>query len=224
MEKFFEGQIYEMIPQPSGLVFSYIRGETDDGKLVAYKMLSLDTARLTDVIRDIYQLSKFGSAYRAVAGYCDNYITAHSVILPSGRVMICNKNGEVKLIDTDGNCVWTGELTYRGQGPSAMVLHGNTIWAGFKNENVLMRCNPSTMREELRIGGARSPLDRPGRIFVEGDIAYICNEGSNKIVKINLVTYEVEDYKEFDEPILGFVRVKNFDFYHLKSGLYTEKA
>lgn len=223
MEKVFEGEIYEMIAQPSGLIFTYSRGNLDEGTIIGYKMLSLDTGRLTDVIKDIYQLSKFGSAYRAVANACDNYVTARSVILPSGRVFICNESGEMKLIDTEGECVFSGELTYRGYGPSDLVLHGNTIWASFEEENVLMRCNPSTMREELRIGGARSPFDRPIDIFVEDDIAYICNAGSNKIVKINLASYEVEDYKEFDEPILGFTRVKNFDFYLLKSGLYTEK-
>ncbi len=223
MEKIFEGEIYEIIAQPSGLVFTYSRGSMDEGMIIGYKMLSLDTGRLTDVIKDIYQLSKFGSAYRQVANACDNYVTSRAVILPSGRVFICNALGEMKLIDTEGECVFSGELTYRGHGPSNLVLHGNTIWASFEAENVLMRCNPATMREELRIGGARSPFDRPVDIFVEGDIAYICNAGSNKIVKINLVNYELEDYKEFDEPLLGFTRVKNFDFYLLKSGLYTEK-
>ena len=223
MEKLFEGEIYEMIAQPSGLVFAYSRSDSDEGTIIGYKMLSLDTCRLTDVIKDIYQLSKFGSAYRAVAAVCDNYITARSVILPSGRVFICNEYGDMKLIDTEGECVWNGELTYRGHGPSALVLHGNTVWASFEGENVLMRCNPATMREELRIGGARSPLDRPTNIFVENDMAYICNAGSNKIVKINLTSYAVEDYKEFEEPILGFMRVKNFDFYLLKSGLYTDR-
>lgn len=223
MEKIFEGMIYEMIPQPSGLVFAYSRGTSDEGTIIGYKMLSLDNGRLTDVIKDIYQLAKFGSAYRAVATFCDNYVMARSVILPSGRVFICDNSGNMKLIDTEGECVWTGELTYRTKGPSSLVLHGNTVWASFESENVLMRCNPSTMREELRIGGTRSPFDRPIHIFVDGDDAYISNLGSNKIIKINLISYEVEDYKEFEEPIFGFARVKNFDFYLLKSGLYTDK-
>lgn len=84
-----------------------------------------------------------------------------------------------------------------------------------------MRFNLNTMHAELRIGGKNSPFDSPENIFIDGEWAYVSNAGSNKIVKVNLEDYSVEDYYGFEEPVKCYVKSGNFEFVLLDSGLYV---
>ena len=51
MEKVFSGEIYEILPLSNGIIFSYCKDYVDGGVMVAYKMASLDTGRVTDVTK-----------------------------------------------------------------------------------------------------------------------------------------------------------------------------
>ena len=77
------------------------------------------------------------------------------------------------------------------------------------------------MREELRIGGVRSPFSAPKNIFVKGNIATICNADSKKLSRVNLENYTVEDYHEFSETVHSYVSVDKYEFVLLDSGLYV---
>jgi len=221
LEKIFSGEIYEILPQSSGVVFTYCKGASEDRVLVAYKMVSVDNGIISDVAKNIYLLSKFGSNYHAAADLCSNYVTARSVVLPSGRVFACTENGTAYLIDGDGLPIWSGELNYKGSAPSDIAIHKNSLWACYSKEGVLLRFNLNTMREELRIGGKNSPFEKPVNIFIEDNIAVVSNAGSNKLLKVDLNSYTVTDYKEFTEAVYGYVKIKNFEFVLLKSGLYV---
>lgn len=223
MKKIFDGEVYDVIPQSSGVVFSYCKSVIDEQVLVSYKMLSTDTGVITDVAKNIYLLSKFGSNYRTAAAQVANYITAKTLVLPSGGVFICNDTGAATLIDGTGAVAWTGELKYRGVAPSDIAIYKNALWACYSQSGVLLRFNLNTMREELRIGGTRSPFDKPRSIFIDGDIAVITNTGSHKLLKVDLNSYTVSDYKEFTEPVYGYVKVKNYEFVLMESGLYVLK-
>lgn len=221
MERVFSGKVYEVVAQPDGIVFAYCKSAEDDMALVAYKMISLETGILSDVTKNIYQLSKFGSNYRSATQFCVNYVTARSIVMPNGRAFFCTEDGGAFLLDGDGLPIWTGELKYRGEKPSDIALYKNAIWACYKKAGVMIRFNINTMREEIRIGGANSPFDAPIGIFIDGDTAVISNEGSNKLVKVDLNSYTVSDYKEFTESVYGYVRVKKYEFILLESGIYV---
>ena len=220
MERFFAGEVYDILAQPNGVVFSYCKDTIDNNVIVGYKMLSFDNKTLTDVAKNIYQISKFGSNYREVAALCNNYISARSVALPNSRSFVIEDTGRAMLFDSDGLPVWTGEMLYRGNPPGDIAIHRNSLWACYPAANVLLRFNLSTMREELRIGGNSSPFDNPCDMFVEGDEAYISNKGSNKLIRVNLNSFTVEDYKEFTESVYGYIKIKHREFALLKSGIY----
>lgn len=220
MQKIFSGEVYEIVPQGSGIVFSYCKTASENRVLVSYKMVSLETGLINDVAKNIYLLSKFGNNYRASCELCNNYVTARSIVLPSGKVFLSSDNGKAYLIDDDGLPVWSGELNYKGEIPSDVAIHKSSLWACYKKERAMLRYNLNTMREELRIGGANSPLDRPFDIFIDGDVAIISNAGSNKLLRLDLKSYTVSDYKEFSESVYGYVKVKNTEFVLLQSGLY----
>ena len=85
MKKVFAGEVYEVMPLSGGIIFSYCKDTLEDNNVVvAYKMISFENGKFTDVAKNIYLLTKFGNSYKAVAALCDNYITVKSIVLPNG--------------------------------------------------------------------------------------------------------------------------------------------
>lgn len=220
MKQIFSGEVYEILPLSNGIIFSYCKDIVDENVIVAYKMISFDNGRFTDVAKNIYMITKFGNNYKAVASFCENYITVKSLVLPNGKVFLLEPDGSAALIDNDGTPVWTGSLTYRSSAPSDIVLYNNALWASYPECNVLLRYNLSTMREELRIGGNNSPFNKPRDLFVEGDKVMVSNQDSKKLIEINLNSYTVFEYQEFEEPLYQYIKVGDNRFVLLESGLY----
>ncbi len=220
MQQIFSGEIYELLPLSNGIIFSYRKDIVDDNVVVAYKMLSFDNSRFTDVAKNIYLLSKFGNNYKAVSALCDNYITVKSIVLPNGKVFLLSRDGTAKLLDNDASVIWSGDLTYRGCVPSDITLYNHGLWVAYSDCNALLKYNLATMREELRIGGKKSPFDKPRDIFIEGDTAMICNQGSKKLLQFNFDSYSVFEYESFEEPIYQYAKVGKNRFAVLVSGLY----
>lgn len=220
MKQIFAGEIFEVMPLSGGIIFSYCKEKMDDNIVVAYKMISFDNGRFTDVAKNIYLITKFGNNYKAVASACDNYITVKSIVLPNGKVFLLSADGTAQLLDNDATPVWTSDLTYRSCKPTDTMLWGNALWICYADCNAILRYNLSTMREELRIGGNKSPFDKPCDLFLEGDEAFVCNRGSNKLMKVNLNTYEVFECDSFEEPLYQYINVNENRFVVLRSGLY----
>ena len=220
MKKVFSGEVYEVLPISGGIIFSYCKDVIEENTLVSYKMITFDNGRFTDIAKNIYLLTKFGNNYKAVAAVCGNYITAKSIVLPGGKVFLLSEDGEAMLLGADAVPVWTGELKYRGGVATDIALYKNTLWASFADCNVLLRYNLTSMREELRIGGNKSPFDKPSGLFIDGDTVMVSNAGSSKLIEVNLNTYSVFEYEEFSEPVRQYVRVGENCFAVLDSGLY----
>ena len=220
MKKVFSGEVYEVLPISNGIIFSYCKDVVDQSTVVAYKMITFDNGRFTDIAKNIYLLTKFGNNYKAVAAICDNYITAKSIVLPNSKVFLLSADGEARLLGADALPVWTGELKYRGYNATDIALYKNALWASFADCNVLLRYNLTAMREELRICGNKSPFDKPSGLFVDGDTVMVSNVGSSKLIEVNLNTYSVFDYEEFSEPVRQYAKVGENRFAVLDSGLY----
>ena len=73
MKKLFEGEVYEVLPLRDGIIFSYCKETFDDNVLVAYRMLSFDNGKFSNVENDIYLITKFGNNYKAVACLFENH-------------------------------------------------------------------------------------------------------------------------------------------------------
>ncbi len=221
MKKIFDGKIYEILPKTDGIIFPYQKAVVDEGDIVWYKMLSLENSNMTDVSKNIYWNLKFGSNYAVAVNTCKNFVSTKSVLLPNGKLFLCCDNGQSFIIDTDGMLNIAGELKYRDCAPTDIAFYKNSIWASFADTNILMRFNINTMHAELRIGGKNSPFDRPESIFIEGQTAFVCNAGSNSIVKVDLESYSVEELYTFEETVHSYVKSGNFEFVLLESGLYV---
>ena len=221
MQKIFEGKVYDIIPRNEGIIFSYQKAVVDEGEIVCFKMISIENSIMTDISKNIYWNEKFGSNYLSAIEYCENFVTANAVLLPANRLFLCNESGQSFVVDSNGEVGAAGEIKHRGMPPKNIALYKNCLWASFENSNVLLRFNINTLRQELRIGGKSSPFNKPSGIFVEGDNAFVCNSGSNSIVKINLENYSFEEYSTFNEPVYDYVKVSKYEFVLLESGLYV---
>lgn len=220
MRKLFSGKVFDLLPLANGAIFSYEMESIEEGTVVAYKMISFETGSFTDVARNVYLLTKFGNRYKAIVPFCDNYITVKSLLLPNGKVFLLEKEGRALLVDNDATVIWQGEIQYRGYPAADTVLYKNVLWACFAEQNVLLRYNLSTMREELRIGGNKSPFDRPESLFVEDDTVVIANAGSQKLLRVDLNSYSVSEEETFKEPVHSYVNAGKNRFVILESGLY----
>ncbi len=220
MKQILEGQIYEIIPLNNGIIFSYCKESLENKVIVGYRMISFDSGRITDIAKNAFLGSKYGTNYQEIIKKSEHYITDKVIHLQNGRMLIYSKNGVLKLIDANTEILWQGTLSYRNYNASDFIIHKNSIWTCFSDCNALLRYSLNTMREELRIGGRKSPFSKPKSIFSEGEEAYVCNADSQKILKVNLENYSVSEYLEFGEEVTQYVKADIYEFVILKSGLY----
>lgn len=220
MKQLFEGQVYEILSIPNGIMFSYCKEALEDQVVVGYKMVSFDNGRMTDVAKNAYLGAKYGNNYQEIIKQCEHYITDRIIHLQNEKMLIYSKNGVLKLLNPDTSVLWQGALSYRNFFASDFVIYKNVLWACFPECDVMLRYSLSTMREELRIGGKTSPFNKPRSMFLENDDAYVCNVGSKKIVKVDLTDYTVSEFLEFPEEVYQYVKSDIYGFAILKSGLY----
>lgn len=222
MKRIFEGDVYDLVQKPDGFIFSHRADIIDDKMLMLYKTVDAQSDLIRNVSKNVYLLAKFGGDYKTVIKLISNTITAKAISLPSGKLFICDRDagGKCLLLDETGGVLWNGTIQYRDCAPSDISLYNNCVWASFLEYNVLIRFNLATMREELRIGGARSPFSKPRGVFTSGNIATVSNIGSNTLTRVNLDTYTVEDYCRFDRSVKAYINVSDCEYVQLDDGIY----
>lgn len=220
MKKLFDGEVYEILPLRGGIIFSYCKEAFNDNVLVAYRMLSFDNGKFSNVENDIYLITKFGNNYKAVTTLFENHIRVKSIVLPSGKVFVMQPDGSTQLLDNDATPIWTGKLSYKGTQPSDIALYNNTLLVTYPDSNAIISYNISTMREEIRIGGGKSPFNKPRSISVNGDLVTVCNQDSHNLLEVNLSGYKLKELETFEEPVYQFLEVAGNRFVLLQSGLY----
>ncbi len=221
MEQLFEGKVFEILPTSNGIIFSYQNKELEDGKVfVSYKMISFENRRITDVAKNVYMVTKFGNSYKAIERLCENYITVKSIILPGGKVFALMEDGTARLIDADGEILWTGSLVYRNTLPSDIILHKEGLWVTYPEANVVLKYSLTNMKQELRVGGKSSPFDGPCDLYEEEGRLVICNKSSQKLLSLDTEDYGILEYETFEEPLYQYVNINGYRFVILESGLY----
>ena len=150
----------------------------------------------------------------------DGELQVHFIDVGQADCALILQGEQAMLIDADATPIWQGTLTYRGAVASDIIVYKNALWAAYGECNVLLRYNLLNMREELRIGGNKSPFDKPRDLFIDGDTVMVSNQGSKKLVEVNLNTYSVFEYEEFEEPLYQYIKVGDNRFAVLESGLY----
>ncbi len=221
MKTVFEGNILDVVSVENGLVIAYAYSQDGEQITVAYKMVTFDNGMITNVQKSMYELSKFGANYKEAVKHAKSHLSCKAIVLPNGKIFILEKDGSAKLLDGEANEIWTGSLQYRDEAPSGIAINNRAVWSCFKSKSVLMRMNLISMREELRIGGgSSSPFNEPIDLFADGDDMYVCNAGSNTVLKVNTTSYVTEEYRKFEQDVLQFIKNGRYEFVVLENGVY----
>ena len=222
MKTVFEGKIINVISVENGLIIAYAYEQNENNTVIAYKMVTFEDGKLTNVPKSLYHVSKFGTNYAEIEKLISSPISCKSVILPNDKIFVMEpEDGSAKLFLSDGELLWSDNLAYRGQTPSSVAINNRSVWACFKESGVLIRMNIINMKEELRIGGgSASPFNMPVDMFADDDFIYVCCAQDNNIIKLNLNTYVTEVYAEFDSPLLQFIKNGAYEFAVLAGGVY----
>lgn len=221
MRKLFNDNAIHMLPLPNGIIIAAKQNEYDDKIIVAYKKISFEDGSTSAITRNVYLLAKFGNNYKSFEIQLKDYLNCRTVLLPDNRLFAVYPDGNVIIFDAEARVEWQGTLKYKNYGPADIALHEHTLWASFPESNALIRFNLRTMREELRISGsADSAFSNPEGLWVMDDTLLVCNPGSKKINQVNLKTYTVYEYAEFEEPVYQYVKINSNEIVLLKSGVY----
>ncbi len=221
MKTVFKGEIINAVAANNGIVIAYVHEKTEDKLLVAYKAISFDNGKISNVPRNLYELSKFGTNYKDIIAKIKNHITTNAVLLENGKTFCTDLDGTAYLFDTDGMLLWKGELTYRDTLPTGIAVCSRHLWVAFGKLNVIMRMNLTTMHEELRLGGGKeSPFINPIDLSTQGEQIFVCTQNGNEILAVNTNTYSIETYKSFDKPVKQYLRSGEYEFAVLDDGIY----
>ncbi len=217
----FTGEVLHALRLEHGMLIAYCEEKDDVRMTVAFKMVSFDTGKITNVAKNIYQLSKFGSNYKAFCMQVDNYITCKVLPFHNGKMLIVERDGSAKLLNTDASALWIGSLCYKGLAPSGIDIYENKLWACFPSENVLVRYNLSTMHEELRIGGGKnSPFSSPVDLFIRDRFAFVCNPGTMQLLRVDLETFALNVEEEFTTPVRQYFEADGYRFIVNDDGVF----
>ena len=196
--------------------------EKEDGKPeLSFKRVSVreDTAR--DIGKDHFKLLKFGFNYEDLKMQIDNYLLAICKPLDNHHRFIVESNGTAKILDQQGCLVNQGNFNYQSCVPFDIALGENVVWASYPELNTAVRYNLSTLRQELRIGGAQSKvLHAPNGLLLQDQQLYICNAAEHQILLLDTVNFTVQEHLGFNEPVYQYIRVEGFNIVRLKSGVY----
>ena len=222
MKRIFGPEALHLLPMPGGFIMATQQNAYDDKVVVAYKMVNFESGSMNPVTRNVYLLTKFGNNFKACEKQLRDYLNCKTAMLDEGRLFAVYPDGTAKILDKDARVEWQGALKYRDYGPADAVVHGHTLWASFPENNALIRFNLRTMREELRIGGGSgSAFSAPEGLWVaDGDNMLVCNPGNQKILEVNLKSYTVYDYAEFEEPVRQYIKIGGSEIVLLDSGVY----
>ena len=64
MKLIAKDNVFSLHPLPDGFLYSYLIEQEDDQIKVGYKMVTFSTGKISNVTKNIYMLTKFGSAYK----------------------------------------------------------------------------------------------------------------------------------------------------------------
>ena len=213
-------KVFSLHPLPDGFLYSYLIEQLDGQIKVGYKMVTFSTGKISNVTKNIYMLTKFGSVYKSFMDKIKNYLTCFAIPLENGHCFVIELDGSATLYGNEGEEVWSGTLLYKKSAPGGVAVNSDSLWISFSQSNVLIRYDLKTLRQELRIGGEHSPFTTPTGLFPAGSKIFICSKGDNCIWKMDCQTYATELYYTFDQPVLDYKFINKYEIAVLESGIY----
>lgn len=213
--------ILDLIGFSSGVLFVLRENQNSDTVKVSFYSFDLETKSIASVTKNAYLLTKFGSSFAPIAKQLGDYVSCDAAKLWNGQTFIIYSTGEIGVFDEQGNLIKTDDLFYKDSPARDVAVDKNYIWSAVPDKNLIIKYSLLQNRVIMRIGGDGSDtFNTPVSVAEYDGYLYVCNKDSRRIVRIDLNSYTVESYKEFDEAVYKYVRVENSEFVILESGVY----
>lgn len=221
MKKIVDFEVCDIIPFSSGIIFAKKEMLDDNRCKVTFYGFDIKKNKKVPVTKSVYQLNKFGNAFKLICDELGDYISCDAAIMQNKDVAVVYPSGETGLFDYEGRNKWSGDLFYHDCPVKSVVADGRYIWCTVPEQNAIINYSIPHKKFSMRIGGDSSTaFDNPDSLYVYGDELFVCNLGSCKIRTINLKDYSVNDFRQFDEPVRKYLRVCGREVVVLDSGIY----
>ena len=212
-----------MLPEDTGFLFAAQQRVFEDKLVIGYKLFSFDTVTLKPITRQVYLDAKFGPTFSHFSHQIKEFLSCRALMLEGKRVFVVYPNGAAAIFNEDGSVHWHGDILYQEEGPADALIVDENIWFSFPKGGAIIRYSLHTMREELRIGGKKLPtFHSPSGLWRYGntDNLLVCCPPADKIIRVNLTSYEVEDFAAFEEPVHQYLKIRSNEVVLLNSGIY----
>ncbi|AZB42036.1 hypothetical protein CEF21_06870 [Bacillus sp. FJAT-42376] len=126
-----------------------------------------------------------------------------------------NKNGEIMMkTDLGFDTIYS------------LAIQGGSFWCAYPTNHTIKRYSLETFAEEASIGDQEpwsfkaEIFDHPEHVFVKGNHLFVSDMGNRRVCRVDLSSFEVEDYLKADEPVWGYMAGDDQEVVHLESGYY----
>ena len=213
--------ILDLLPFPSGILFA-LKEKTDSAHdKISFYSYDVHTNSIATVTRNAYLLTKFGPSYIKIAEKLNDHISCDTVRLYNGGLFLLYSTGETGLFDDQGNLLKTDRIIYQDAPARDGAADDRFIWSVVPERNLIIKYSVTQNRVMMRIGGEDShAFSNPSSVISDEKYLYVSNAGSNKINRVDLKTFAVEDFKRFDEPVYQYLLSEGHEFVVLASGVY----
>ncbi|MCR4926032.1 MAG: hypothetical protein K5917_07065 [Clostridiales bacterium] len=218
MKKLFDFIPVDIVPFSKGFIYAK---QLDDEGTIAYYSCDFKAKAYLNVTKGVYLLNKFGPMYKEIAEQIEDTVNCDVALLENGDVFLVYDDGEAGLFDCNATLLWIGDLCYHGEYVKGATANGNNIWCIAENENSIIKYSPHSKRFELRLGSKySSAFVKPSFVSKYADHIYVCSPNEHKICSVNLINYEVDDYRAFNEPVYRYYNINGNEVVVLNSGVY----
>ena len=222
MQKLLEADILDILPTENGFIYAARETLPDESVVGTFHCYNraentLDASTVVTYIRE-----KFGENGIDVARAVGDFITCGVEQLSNGTFVASYPDGSLKVVGIGGEIITEAQVFYQDAAGCSPVSNGNDLWFAVPDGNAIINYSIKHNRIEFRIGGPKSKsFCHPVSLVKYDNTLYICNAYSYKIRAVNLETYNVSDYKNFNEPVLKYFRSADTEYVMMQSGVYA---
>ncbi|MDR1101571.1 MAG: hypothetical protein LBL34_04385 [Clostridiales bacterium] len=207
-----------------------IVGATEDGTIACMKINSItneweffeiyDTIKIRDLSQAEYLQKLYGADYQLLQSSLPCDLMYYSFAKNSDVTILCYyQESVIRIFDNKYSLIWEdSDKKLMRDTIYSVALEKNAFWVAYPTSNIIAKYSLDNQEKLLELT-KRDGLCYPESICVQNDGLYICNMGTNKLLKYSDVK-GVRRAIKFKEPIWEYVVVGNLSYVRLKSGIY----
>ena len=221
MQKLFNADILDIFTIPTGFIYACkeVSGDNDVAAFFEYSTARDEFRRIT--VRD-YITAKYGENGFAFAKQLGDFVTCNIHVINDDTNIAAYDNGTIKVFNNEGIISKTVKVAYNGKPAVSPEPNGRDLWMVVPEANAVINYSLKYDRIEFRIGSNKEKtFSHPTGLSIYDNCLYVCNASSFKIRIVGLETFNIQDYRIFNEPVYKYIRTKNTEYVMLESGFYT---